>query len=117
MDEVWDPGSDLSPVAWSPVRGEQRLLFTSELGAFERPALWEGPGERRDLAVDLAGAVIPIGWWPDGSAILARQEHEGVDRLVKVDPGSGEAILLSRSDRRGTGRRGSSRRSCLALEQ
>jgi dipeptidyl aminopeptidase/acylaminoacyl peptidase len=94
VDEVWDPGSNLNPAAWSQVEGDQRLLFTSELGAFERPAIWEGPGERRDLTVDLAGAVIPIGWWPDGSAILARQEHEGVDRLVKVDPGSGEAILL-----------------------
>lgn len=95
VDEVWDPGSNLNPVAWSPVQGDQRLLFTSELGAFERPAIWERLRERRDLTVDLPGAVIPVGWWPDGSAILARHEHEGIDQLVRIDPGSGDATLVS----------------------
>ena len=69
VGEQIDEGSNLDPVAWSPVRGDQRLLFTSERGAFERPALWDlATGERHDLEIDLPGAVIPVGWWPDGSA-------------------------------------------------
>ena len=92
VGELFDEGSSLDPVAWSPLPSDRRLVVTSELGAFERPAIWDlATGERRDLVVDLPGAVIPVGWWPDGSALLARQEHEGRDRLVRVDPATGAA--------------------------
>ena len=95
VGEQIDEGSNLDPVAWSPVRGDQRLLFTSERGAFERPALWDlATGERQDLEIDLPGAVIPIGWWPGGSAILARHEFEGTDQLVRIDDRSPSATLV-----------------------
>ncbi len=82
VGEQIDEGSNLDPVAWSPVAGDHRLLFTSERGPFERPAIWDlTTGERQDLEVDLPGAVIPVGWWPGGSAILARHEFEGTDQL------------------------------------
>lgn len=96
IGELADDGSSLNPVAWSPVSGEDRLLFVSELGSFERPALWE-PREdvRRDLAVDLPGAAIPVGWWPDGSAILVRHEFEGTFGLYRVELEHGRTSLVA----------------------
>jgi hypothetical protein len=67
--DLVDAGANLEPNAWSPVPGDQRPAFTSELGPFERPAIWDvDTGARTDLAVDLPGAVFPIQWWPDASA-------------------------------------------------
>ncbi len=94
VGELEDAGRLLDPVAWSP-RGA-RLLFTSELGTFERPAIWDlTRGERRDLDVDLPGALIPVGWYPNGDAILVRQEHQAVDRLHRVDIRTGQASLVA----------------------
>jgi dienelactone hydrolase len=91
-----DPGSNLDPVAWNPRPGDDRLLFTSELGAFERPAIWTPrDGEHRELPVDLPGAAIPVGWWPDGSALLVRHEFEGTFELHRVDPRNGETTLVA----------------------
>jgi dipeptidyl aminopeptidase/acylaminoacyl peptidase len=96
LDELTDRDSNLDPVAWSPLASDDRLLFTSEAGAFERPAIWTpSTGERRDLDVDLHGAVIPLGWWPDGSAVLVRHEHEGEDRLLRLDPATGRTELVA----------------------
>ena len=96
ISRLEDRGSNLDPVAWSPRPGDDRLLFTSELGAFERPALWTPrTGERRDLTVDLPGAAIPVGWWPDASAILVRHEFEGTLELHRVDMAGGEATLVA----------------------
>jgi dipeptidyl aminopeptidase/acylaminoacyl peptidase len=95
VGELADDGSGLDPAAWSPVPGDERLALTSELGPFERPAIWDLiTGDRRDLAVDVPGAVLPIGWWPDGSALLAKHEHEGRDELLHVDASSGEAVRV-----------------------
>lgn len=94
--QLEDPGSNLDPVAWSPRPGDDRLLFTSELGAFERPAIWSPTsGERRDLSVDLPGAAIPVAWWPDGSAILVRHEFEGTFELHRLVPETGERTLVA----------------------
>src|SRR5437870_4664528 len=94
--DLVDAGSNLEPDAWSPVPGDQRLAFTSELGPFERPAIWDvGAGERTDLAVDLPGAVFPIQWWPDASALLVRHEHEGRAQLYRLDPSSVAIDLIA----------------------
>lgn len=95
VGEQVDEGSNLDPIAWNPDPGDHRLLFTSARGQFERPALWDlANGERHDLEIDLPGAVIPVGWWPGGSSILARHEFEGTDQLVRIDPGSRTATLV-----------------------
>jgi dipeptidyl aminopeptidase/acylaminoacyl peptidase len=92
--ELIDPGRALSPVAWAP--SEPLLLFTSERGDFERPAIWDpSRNERRDLDVDLPGAAIPLAWYPDGDAIVVRQEHEAIDRLHRVDIHTGETRLVA----------------------
>ncbi|MEO8423112.1 MAG: prolyl oligopeptidase family serine peptidase [Actinomycetota bacterium] len=91
-----DAGSNLDPTAWASRPGDDRLLFTSELGAWERPAIWTPrTGERRDLVVDLLGAAIPVGWWPDGSAILVRHEFEGSFELHRLDLDSGRTAFVA----------------------
>jgi len=89
--DLVDPGRRLDPAAWSPVPGDDRIAFVSERGPFERPALWRPrTGERSDLGVhDLPGAVFPVDWYPDGSALLVRHEHDGVDELHRLDLGTG----------------------------
>jgi len=93
IGDVADPGRRLEPAAWSPVPGDQRLAFASERGPFERPSLWNPrTGERLDLAAeDLPGAAFPVGWYPDGSALLVRHEHAGIDELCRLDLASGRS--------------------------
>jgi dipeptidyl aminopeptidase/acylaminoacyl peptidase len=99
VGELADLGSHLDPVAWSPVPGDDRLLFMSALGSFERPAVWEPRGDARgDLAIDLPGDAIPVRWWPDGSAILVRHEFEDAFELHRVELESGETLLLAAPD-------------------
>jgi dienelactone hydrolase len=94
-----DEGHNLDPAAWSPVPGDQRVVFTSELGAFERPGIWDvSRDERRDLEVDLPSGVIPVAWWPDAAALLARHEHEGRMQLVRIDVASGAVTTLTGLD-------------------
>ena len=96
LGELVDPGRNLDPCVWSPVRGDQRLAFTSELGAFERPAIWDvAAGERKDVDVDLPGAVFPVDWWPDGSTLLVLHEHEGRGQLFRLDPRTGAVTLVA----------------------
>jgi dipeptidyl aminopeptidase/acylaminoacyl peptidase len=93
--DLADPGRRLAPVAWSP--SERVLAFVSEQGAFERPGLWNPEtGERRDLPVpDLRGAVFPIQWYPDGSALLVRHEHRGRAQLHRLDVSEGKLELIA----------------------
>ena len=99
VGDVADPGRRLDPAAWSPVPGDSRVAFVSELGPFERPALWNPrTGERVDLAAsDLPGAVFPVGWYPDASALLVRHEHDGVDELHRLDLATGRSEPAARS--------------------
>jgi dienelactone hydrolase len=85
IGDLADPGDTLTPVAWSPVG--HTLAFVSELGEFERPGLWNvDSGERRDLPLeDAPGAVFPVAWYPQGEALLVRQEHDGTAKLLRLD--------------------------------
>jgi dienelactone hydrolase len=84
--DLEDKGRNLAPVTWSPIRGDQRLAFTSEQGPFERPAIWDvGAGSRRDLELDLPGGASPIEWFPDASALLVHHDSEGTSQLLRVD--------------------------------
>ena len=61
VGDLVDPARRLEAAAWSP-RGHL-LAFVSELGAFERPGLWDlDSGERRDLT--LPACRGPRGRWP-----------------------------------------------------
>ncbi len=97
--ELEDKGHNLDPAAWSPLASDERLAFTSELGPFERPAIWDvSREERRDLEVDLPGGVFPVRWWPDASALLARHESEGRVQLVRIDVATGAVEPLTGLD-------------------
>ena len=92
---IADDGRNLQPAAWSPVPGDQRLAFTSELGDFERPAIWDlSTGRRSDVTIDLPGAVFPVQWWPDGE-LLVRHEVEGRAQLLRLDPATGATTALT----------------------
>ena len=96
VGELDDEGRHLIPAAWSPLPGDQRLAFTSERGAFERPAIWEPrTGRRSDVAIELPGAVFPVQWWPDESALLVRHEFEGRGQLLRLDPSTGATTALT----------------------
>jgi dienelactone hydrolase len=84
VGDLVDPARRLEAVAWSP-RGHL-LAFVSEMGAFERPGLWDlDSGERRDLTLPaLPGAAWPVAWYPDASALLVRHETEGRSQLLRV---------------------------------
>jgi dipeptidyl aminopeptidase/acylaminoacyl peptidase len=99
IGDVADAGRRLDPAAWSPVPGDHRIAVVSQLGPFERPALWNPrTDERTELAADdLPGAVFPIGWYPDGSALLVRHEHDGVDELDRLDLASGRSTPAASS--------------------
>jgi dipeptidyl aminopeptidase/acylaminoacyl peptidase len=91
--DLVDAGRHLDPAAWSP--HDDRLAFTSERGPFPRPALWSPrTGERRDIAVDMPGAVFPVAWFGDDS-LLVRHEFEGRAQLMRLDPGTGDVDPLT----------------------
>jgi len=95
IGEQWDEGLNLLPGAWSPIEGDLRLLIRHEREGLERPAIWDlATGERRDLSIDLPGGVEPLGWWPDASAILLLQDHEGRHSLYRLDLGGGVPELV-----------------------
>jgi dipeptidyl aminopeptidase/acylaminoacyl peptidase len=76
---------------WSP--DGRSFAFTNELGEFERPSVWNAQtGARRDLVVDLPGAVIPVEWLPE-DRLLVRHEHEARAQLFRLDTDTGELDL------------------------
>ena len=91
VGEQLDDGMSLIAKCWSPVRGDARLAFEHERTGDERPGLWDlASGERRDLELDLDGAVYVSDWWPDASALLLLNRFEGRDRLLRYELSSGD---------------------------
>jgi dipeptidyl aminopeptidase/acylaminoacyl peptidase len=88
--DLRDEGMGLHAAAWSPVAGDQRLAIIHERDGEDRPAIWDlASGERTDLHLDLPGIVQVHDWWPDGSALLLINLHEGRDTLWRCDVPSG----------------------------
>jgi dienelactone hydrolase len=91
LGDQWDEELLLSPIDWSPVPGDRRLLFMHERQGMERPGIWDLAGGRHDVELaHLEGPVIPMGWFPDASALLLRHETTGVQRLLRYDVASGD---------------------------
>ena len=84
--DLRDEGLNLQVAAWSPVPGDQRLAIGHEREGELRPAIWHPvTGTLEPLALDLPGLVHVSDWWPDGSALLLTQLHDGRDRLWRLD--------------------------------
>jgi dipeptidyl aminopeptidase/acylaminoacyl peptidase len=92
VGEQVDEGMSLNSVCWSPAPGDQRLAIVHERDRYERPAIWDlATGERSDLPLRLEGGiVVPLDWWPDGSALLLNHMSNGRDRLDRYEVGSGD---------------------------
>ena len=90
------PGRSIHAFGWSPVPGDERLLFGHERDDDRmRPGIWNvATGERRDLAVDLPGEVVPVDWWPDVRSILVVHLFRGRDRAYRCDLDRGSLTEL-----------------------
>jgi dipeptidyl aminopeptidase/acylaminoacyl peptidase len=96
VGDVFDEGSAVDPAGWSPIPGDRRLVLIREVDDLERPWLWDlSSGAIDELAVGLPGAVFLEDWYPDGSALLLRHDHEARDQLVRFDLASATATELT----------------------
>jgi dipeptidyl aminopeptidase/acylaminoacyl peptidase len=85
--DLRDPGLNLQAAAWSPLPGDQRLLIGHEREGEIRPAIWDVmTGELVPLHLGLPGLVHGNCWWPDASALLLTNLHDGRDELYRLDP-------------------------------
>ncbi|HEY3211233.1 MAG TPA: prolyl oligopeptidase family serine peptidase [Actinomycetota bacterium] len=91
IGEQVDEGMALHASCWSPVPADHRLAISHEREGDERPAIWNlSTGERAELSMELPGIVLVQDWWPDASAILVTNLHEGRDRLYRYDLRTGD---------------------------
>ena len=71
-------GVTRSPVAWSPVTGDQRLVVSDDSAGWTLPLVWDlATGAKHRVDPELPGEVSVADWWPDGSALLLVIDHEG----------------------------------------
>jgi dipeptidyl aminopeptidase/acylaminoacyl peptidase len=95
VGEQVDPGMALHATCWAPITTDRRLAISHEREGDERPGLWDlSSGERIDLRLELPGIVSVQDWWPDASALLLANLHEGRDRLYRYDLGTAELTEL-----------------------
>lgn len=93
VGSVEDPGCAVVPVAWAPVG--HRLALTRETGGFERPWIWDGLDDSLSpVEVDLPGSVVPMDWYPDGSALVVRNDHEATHALFRCSPSGDDLTPL-----------------------
>ena len=95
LAELRDEGLAIAGFGFSPVAGDDRFAITREDSGERRPALWNArTGQITELAVDLAGTVEPVDWWPDASALLLKVLEAGRHRLYRLDLATGAVTPL-----------------------
>ncbi|HET6499356.1 MAG TPA: prolyl oligopeptidase family serine peptidase [Amycolatopsis sp.] len=84
--EKWDgEGKGLTPLAFSPVAGDPRLLVLHERNGREEPLLWDVEHDTEtELHLGLPGEVS-AGWYPNADALLVVHFHEGRSALHRYD--------------------------------
>lgn len=77
----------LSPVAFSPLAGDPRLLASTNVTGFERPVIWDvSTGSRLDIPLQgIDGDIYPRAWSPDGKRIVMMQVSQAVNQLYIYD--------------------------------
>jgi acetyl esterase/lipase len=84
--ELRDAGRELVGYGFSPVPGDRRMAIAHERTGHRRPAVWDtATGSVVDLELPFGGQAEPLGWWPDGSALLIRELLDGRHRLHRYD--------------------------------
>jgi len=83
------PGKGLQALAFSPVRGDQRLLVQHERRGRPELLLWDPvAGDITELDLPLDGDVS-ADWYPDGSALLIEREHAARTTVHQYDIATG----------------------------
>ena len=89
--DLVDEQLSLLSSAWSPIPGDGRLAIVHERHGIPQPAVWEpATGAWTDVTTNLDGEVSVADWWPDASALLISQLHDGRHRLYRYDLDTGD---------------------------
>ncbi|MEI6372345.1 MAG: prolyl oligopeptidase family serine peptidase [Actinomycetes bacterium] len=90
------PLGPVRPVRFAQQPGDQRLLVTTEVSGFARPAVWNPiSGERTDVPfTDLVGDVVGLDWHSATGRLLVAHVNEGIHELYEHDLNSGESVRL-----------------------
>ncbi|HKS45375.1 MAG TPA: prolyl oligopeptidase family serine peptidase [Amycolatopsis sp.] len=94
--EKWDgEGKGLTPLAFSPVSGDSRLLLLHERRGREELLVWDVERDTEsELALDLPGEVS-AGWYPKADALLVVHFHQARSSLYRYDLTTGELSSLA----------------------
>uniref|UniRef100_UPI0031DC4D93 prolyl oligopeptidase family serine peptidase n=1 Tax=Saccharothrix mutabilis TaxID=33921 RepID=UPI0031DC4D93 len=93
--EKWDgPGKGLDAIAFSPVRGDNRLLVLHERRGREELLIWDVEADTEtEIAVDLPGE-ISADWYEDASALLVVHTFQARNTLHRYDLSTGNLSAL-----------------------
>ena len=93
--EKWDgPGKGLTPLGFSPIAGDSRLLLLHERHGREEPLIWDVESDTEtELRLDLPGEVY-AGWYPKADALLVVHFHQGRSDLHSYDLATGNLSSL-----------------------
>ncbi|MEY7973730.1 prolyl oligopeptidase family serine peptidase [Saccharomonospora xinjiangensis] len=100
--EKWDgEGKGLTALAFSPRKGDARLLVQHERRDREELLIWDVEADTEtELDIDLPGELTGD-WYPDAEALLIAQFDKGRTRLYRYDlAGEGGAAALTSLDSR-----------------
>jgi dipeptidyl aminopeptidase/acylaminoacyl peptidase len=89
--DKWDgEGKGLTPLEFSPVKGDARMLVLHERRGREELLIWNVADDTEtEIELDLPGEVA-AGWYPDADALLVVHFHQGRSSLHRYDLASGE---------------------------
>ncbi|MDQ2583283.1 S9 family peptidase [Saccharothrix yanglingensis] len=95
ITEKWDgPGKGLDAIAFSPVRGDNRLLVGHERRGKDELLIWDvAAGTETEVVVDLPGE-ISADWYPDASALLVAHTFRARNTLHRYDLATGALTAL-----------------------
>ncbi|RZQ65409.1 prolyl oligopeptidase family serine peptidase [Amycolatopsis suaedae] len=93
--DKWDgQGKGLTPLSFSPVAGDQRLLVLHERRGREELLVWDTATDTEtELPLDLPGEVV-ADWYPAADALLVVHFHQGRSSLHRYDLATGELTAL-----------------------
>lgn len=77
--------ASLETTAFSPVRGDYRLLCTSDDSGVKRPLVWDLALNEAELLLNestLPGEVAPLAWSPDANKVLLCASRDAAHRLA-----------------------------------
>jgi dienelactone hydrolase len=88
------PGRGLTPLAFAPVLGDQRLLMLHERRGREELLVWDvAAGTETELVLDLPGELA-ADFTPDADALLVWHTHAARTRLHRFDLATGALTEL-----------------------